>query len=367
MVSSVLMLLYQPLGFEPDHLVLASTDMRGPSPATADPARTMAVLAQALADLRALPGVVDAAAANDKPLGGRINRYTFCSDLRPDDCNHPSFHAPDVFQVTSGYFRTIGQQLDRGRAFNAADDGRNHVAIVNRALATQQWPGQDPIGHRIYSGQLHTWATVVGQVADVHSYSLEHDPVPNLYLPEADGPDTSITLMIRIHGDPTLMDEPIRRTLRRNSQLTVRYVESMPELMAHQVALRRFSMWVAAAFGALALGLAILGTYGLLAYEVSLREREIGIRLALGSSRSSIVSLLVRQESSWIAGGMALGLAGALTVGFLLRAEFYHARAASLPVLAASALLLALPALAAIVIPGHRASLLDPAATLRRE
>ena len=172
-----------------------------------------------------------------------------------------------------------------------------------------------------------------------------------------------MTMMIHTRGNPTLMDE----TVRRDGEITVRYVQSMPERMAHQVVLRQFSMWVAVAFGSLALGLAILGTYGLLAYEVSTREREIGIRLALGSSRSAVVSLLVRQESLWIGGGMALGLAGAMVMGFLLRAQFFQARAASVPVLIASSILLALPALAAVAIPGRRASLLDPSVTLRRD
>jgi putative ABC transport system permease protein len=207
----------------------------------------------------------------------------------------------------------------------------------------------------------------VGEVGDVHSYSLERAPVPNLYIPEADGPDTSMTIMVRTQDDPTLMAETVRRTLRLDSEVTVRYVESMPELMAHQVALRRFSMWLAVAFGSLALGLAVLGTYGLIAYEVSLREREIGIRLALGSTRSAIVGLLLQQESRWILGGMSLGLIGAVATGFLLRAQFFHTGAASVPVLSASLLLLALPALAAVAIPGRRASLLDPAVTLRRE
>jgi ABC-type antimicrobial peptide transport system permease subunit len=147
----------------------------------------------------------------------------------------------------------------------------------------------------------------------------------------------------------------------------VRYVESMPELMAHAVAMRRFSMWVVAAFGAMALGLATLGTYALLGYEVSLREREIGIRLALGSQRSAILALLIRQEARWIAGGLGIGLLGAIFTGYVLRAEFYHAGAASGPVLAASLVLLAGSGLAAVAIPGRRASLLDPSVTLRRE
>jgi predicted permease len=368
MVSSVFILLHQPLGFEPDHLLIASTDLRGHTRNVKLPsAKVLAVLDQTLADVRSLPGVADVAAANDKPLGGRVNRYDFCTDVHPDDCKHPASTAPDVFQVTPGYFHAVGQQIYRGRLFNNSDDGQNHVAIVNRALAAEQWPGQDPIGHRIYTGDFNAWAIVVGEVGDVHSFSLERAPVPNLYLPEADGPDTSMTIFVRTYGDPSQMNETIRRVLRSNEEIEVRYVESMRELMAHQVTVRRFSMWVISAFGILALALAILGTYALLAYEVSVREREIGIRLALGSSRPAIVSLMVGQESPWIAAGMVLGFFGAVIVGFLLRAEFYHAQAASLPVLLGSSILLALPALIAVAIPSRRASLLDPSVTLRQE
>jgi predicted permease len=368
MVSSVVILLHQPLGFDPDHLLFASTDLRGTvRSATADPALTLEKLRETMTAMRGVPGVEEVAAANDKPLGGRVNRYDFCSDVHPDDCRRSSVETPDVFLVTPNYFETVGQTLLRGRSFNDADDGRNHVAIVNRALAQQQWPGENPIGHRIFSGDLKTWATVVGEVGDVHSYSLDRTPVPNLYLPEADGPDSSMTIMMRTAGDPSVLDETARRALRGNPSLTVRYVESMPELMAHAVAMRRFSMWVVTAFGALALGLATLGTYALLAYELSLREREIGIRLALGSQRSAILALLIRQETRWIGTGLGMGLGGAILTGYLLRAEFYHAGAASAPVLAAALALLAGSALAAVAIPGRRASLLDPSVTLRRE
>lgn len=225
-----------------------------------DPVVTLAKLRELMATVHTLPGIEEVAAANDKPLGGRVNRYDFCSYVRPDDCRQSSAEAPDVFLVTPNYFRTVGQTLLRGRVFSGADDGRNHVAIVNQALAQHEWPGENPIGHRIFSGDLKSWATVVGEVGDVHSYSLDRTPVPNLYLPEADGPDTSMTLFLRTEGDPSKLDEAVRRLLRGNSGLTVRYVESMPELLAHAVAMRQFSMWIVAVFGLLALGLATLGT-----------------------------------------------------------------------------------------------------------
>jgi predicted permease len=368
MVSSVVILLHQPLGFDPDHLLFASTDLRGPlRSATSERAITLKKLRELMAALRVVPGVEEVAAANDKPLGGRVNRYGFCSDVHPDDCRRTSQEAPDVFLVTPNYFETVGQTLLRGRAFNDADDGRNHVAIVNRALAQHEWPSENPVGHRVFSEDLNAWTTVVGEMGDVHSYSLDRTPVPNLYLPEADVPDTSMTIFLRTASDPNVLEETVRRRLRSKADLTVRYVESMPELMAHAVAMRQFSMWVVAAFGLLALGLATLGTYALLAYEVSLREREIGIRLALGSQRSEILMLLVREEARWIGVGLGTGMMGAVLTGYMLRAEFYHAGTASAPVLAAALLLLATSAIAAVAIPGRRASRLEPSVTLRSE
>ena len=362
MVSSVFILLHQPLGFAPNHLLIASIDLRGHTrDLTLPPPKVLAVLNQALTDVRGLPGVTEAAAANDKPLGGRINRYEFCTDAHPEGCNRSAYMAPDVFEVTPQYFRTIGQEIYRGRSFNESDNGHNHVAIVNRVLASEQWPEQSPIGHRIYSGKLRAWATVVGEVGNVHSYSLERKPVPNLYLPEADGPETAMTIFVRTSANLGSMSETIRRILHKDEEIELRSVESMPELMAYQVAVRRFAMWIILSFGVLALSLAILGTYALLAYEVSVREREIGIRLAMGSSRQAIVSLLIRQELPSIAIGLVFGLIGAILAGFLLKAEFYHAKAASLPVLPTALILLVIPALAAVVIPSRRASLLDQA------
>lgn len=368
MVSSVVILLDQPLGFDPDHLLFASVDLRGAAHGAAiEPAMILEKLRETMAAVRRIPGVEEVAAANDKPLGGRVNRYNFCSDLHPADCRHLNVQAPDVFLVTPRYFETVGQTLLRGRAFNGADDGKNHVAIVNRALARQEWPGASPLGHRIFSGDLNAWATVVGEVGDVHSYSLDRNPAPNLYLPEADVPDTSMTVMMRTAGDPSELDETARRILRGNTAITVRYVESMPELMGNAVAMRRFTMWIVISFGLMALGLASLGSYALLTYEVSLREREIGIRVALGSQRSAILLLLIRQEARWVGAGLGSGLLGAILTGYALRAEFYHAGAASAPVLAAALALLSSSALAAVAIPGRRASLLEPSTTLRRE
>jgi ABC-type antimicrobial peptide transport system permease subunit len=141
----------------------------------------------------------------------------------------------------------------------------------------------------------------------------------------------------------------------------------MSEEMSSEVSERVFLMQVAMAFGAVALFLSILGTYGLLAYEVSLREKEIGIRLALGSSREGIIRLLLQQEGRWLAMGALLGLISAAAAGYVLRASFYGVHSTSLPVLFGSAMLLLGPALVAVALPARRAAFQDPAQTLRRE
>jgi predicted permease len=369
MISSVQILLHQPLGFAPDHLLLAGVDIHGSSVTPGyDGPRTALFFSQAIETLRRLPGVEAVAAANHPPISGSIDRTGFCSDAHPDQCHHYNEHGPDNFHVTPGYFAAIGQTLYSGRDFNDGDNGSNHVVIVNRALASQEWPGKDPLGKRIWSGDIQAWATVVGVVGDVHNFDLTSRPVPNLYFPETDHSKTAMTMVLRTAGDPALLSETVRRTLvHQHPDLALFRLQPMETRMEHEVAQRNFLMQVAAAFGALALFLAILGTYGLLAYEVSLREKEIGIRLALGSSRQAIVQLLLGQESRWVLIGAAAGLFAAILTGYALRAQFYHARAASLPVLAGSLMLLIIPSLIAIALPARRAAHLDPVQTLRSE
>jgi predicted permease len=373
MIGGVYLLLHQPLGFAPDHLLLVQALLTPDNPTKEQAMLSELKLSEMAASLRQLPGVVSVAFTNHQPLGYAVNRYTFCSDVHPEQCKQQVNINPNSYAISSAYFSTIGQSLLEGRDFNAADDGRNHVAIVNQVLAAREWPGQSALGHRVRTGEIHTpenqsWATVVGVVGNVHNYDLVSQPGPDLYIPRSEDPSGFARLILNTTGDPALLKNTAGTKLKTLfPSATIFGFETMSEEMSSEVSERVFLMQVAISFGAVALFLSILGTYGLLAYEVSLREKEIGIRLALGSSRERIVKLLLYEEGRWLMAGTILGLACAVSTGYIFRLRFYGAHSTSLSVLPGSALLLLGPALLAIAVPARRAAFQDPAETLRRE
>ena len=373
MIGGVYLLLHQPLGFAPDHLLMVEA-LLGPDSSTKEQAMLSELkLSEMAVSLRQLPGVASVALTDHQPLGHAVNRYTFCSDVHPEQCKEQVNTNPNSYAISPAYFSAIGQSLLEGRDFNVADDGRNHVVIVNQALAAREWPGQSALGHRVQTGEIHTpegesWATVVGVVGNVHNYDLVSNPGPDLYIPRCENPSGFARLILNVGDNPAFLKNAARTKLKALfPEATVFGFETMSEEMSSEVSERVFLMQLATSFGAVALFLAILGTYGLLAYEVSLREKEIGIRLALGSSREKIVKLLLYEEGSWLMAGTILGLACAVATGYSFRSRFYGAHSTSLSVLLASALLLLGPALLAVALPAHRAALQDPAETLRRE
>jgi predicted permease len=373
MIGGVYLLLHQPLGFAPDHLLMLKAELGSEHLTKPEALQSELKLTQMAETLRQMPGVLSVALTDHQPLGHAVNRYGFCSDIHPERCRRPIHINPNSYAISPAYFSTIGQSLLEGRDFNVADDGRNHVAIVNQALAAREWPGQSALGHRVHTGEIHiaedqSWATVVGVVGDVHNYDLASEPGPDLYIPRAENPSGFARLILNVSGDPALLKNAVRTKLKTEfPEAEIYGFETMAEEMSFEVSERVFLMEVAMSFGAVALFLSVVGTYGLLAYEVSLREKEIGVRLALGSSRERIVRLLLYEEGRWLMAGTMLGLACAFATGYVFRSRFYRAHSTSLSVLLGSALVLIGPALLAVALPARRATLIDPAETLRRE
>jgi predicted permease len=373
MIGGVYLLLHQPLGFAPDHLLMLKAQLGSDHLTKAEAQQFEKKLTEMAASLRQLPGVISVTLTDHQPLGHAINRYDFCSDLHPEQCKQQVNINPNSYAISPAYFSTIGQVLLEGRCFNDEDDGRNHVVIINQALAQREWPGQSALGHRVHTGEIHTpegesWATVIGVVGNVHNYDLVSNPGPDVYIPRAENPSGFAGFVVSVSGNPAPLKNAARTKLKAEfPEATTFGFETMSEEMSSEVSERVFLMEVATSFGAVALFLSILGTYGLLAYEVSLREKEIGIRLALGSSRERIVKLLLYEEGRWLIVGTILGLASAAGTGYVFRSRFYGAHSTSLSVLLGSALLLVGPALLAIAMPARRAALQDPAETLRRE
>ncbi len=372
MIGGVYLLLHQPLGFAPEHLLMLRAEV-GPEHQTRDQAeQSEKKLIEIATALRHVPGVVSVAFTDHPPLGHAINRYTFCSDAHPEQCKQQVNINPNSYAISPDYFSTIGQTLLEGRDFNDADDGRHPVAIVNKALAEREWPGENALGHRVQTGEIsdknESWATVVGIVNNVHNYDLVSAPGPDLYIPRSENPSRFARFVVNVNGEPASLKNTARQRIKAQFPGASAYgFETITEEMSFEVAEREFLMQVAISFGAAALFLSILGIYGLLAYEVSLRFKEIGVRLALGSSREKIVRLLLYENGFWLLAGTALGLAGTVGAGYIFRSRFYGMHSSSPAVLLGSILILLAPAFLAITLPARRASLQDPADTRRRE
>jgi putative ABC transport system permease protein len=282
----------------------------------------------------------------------------------------------DFRVVTPGYFGAMGIPLRRGRDFDATDlaSGRG-VAIVDEVLAQKYWPGQDPIGKRVGYGQIDgqpRWFEIVGVVGHVMQNSPRDDEHTQFYRPLAQEPFNQLGFAVRTRGDPAALVPAVRRlVLDLDPQQPVFGVLPMRERLAASSAQPRFLSLLLGLFAAVAVTLAAVGIYGVMAYSVAQRTREMGIRLALGAERSSVMRLVLNKGLLLAGVGVAVGVLGAFAMGRLLAAQLvavlFQTQAVD-PVLfgALSAGLVGV-ALMATWIPARRATRVDPVVALRSE
>jgi putative ABC transport system permease protein len=275
-------------------------------------------------------------------------------------------------RVTPGFFSTLGIPLIRGRDFTNGDHAQAPGAvIISEALARRYWPNEDPIGKRLReAGPENPWLSIIGVATEVKYRGLPQNPNadPDVYFPFMQRPTGNLNLAIRASVDPDSLVTAVRGVLQKlDPDLPAYGVTTMAEQVANQTTQSRFSAWLLSIFGALALALAAVGIYSVMAYAVEQRSREIGVRMAMGASAGDVLMMVIRQGMRLALLGVALGLGAALALTQLMKRLLFGVAAADPLTYGTIALLLTLVALLACWIPARRATRVDPLTVLRHE
>jgi putative ABC transport system permease protein len=320
------------------------------------------------ARLRATPGVEAVGAVSGLPL----ESGSTCS-LMVERHPAPADHLPDAhcMGARGDYFEALRVPLVRGRFFNETDSPGNSVAVlINETMARRFWPGEDPVGERMRLGPnpAAPWETVVGVVGDMRYDGMGQDPAPTAFEFDEQQPWGSLNIAIRTTGDPERAESALRSALRAaDPNAGVQDVRPMDDILGSSLAARRFAMALISAFAFVALALAAIGVYGVLAYSVTSRTREFGIRMALGASTQSVLGLVLRQGLGWSLIGLALGMAGAFAVGRSLRAYLFGIQSTDAVTFAAVTCGLLGAVALACVVPARRAIQVDPTQAMRED
>ena len=358
-------------GFRPDGLLTATATLPGARYDTLP--RQLAYHAALMARVAALPGVTAVAGTSAPPAAGRGTTFSFAIEGRPSSNPSGREDPQQLRAVTPDYFRTLGVPLVRGRAFLAGDVAEAPpVAIVNEALARRHWPDGDAVGERIsFAGAGGPWLEIVGVVGDTRLASPDQPPAPALYIPYAQKAwpwMTWLTLLVRAADDrrAEALAPAVRQAARElDAALPLSGLETVNRRYAATVAPRRFAMTLLVGFAGLALLLATIGIYGVLAYGVAQRRQEIGIRIALGAARGDVVLDVLRQALGLTVTGLLLGGVAALALAPVLRGLLYGVPPTDVVSnVAAGVVLLAVAAVAAW-LPARRAATVDPVRAIR--
>jgi len=320
--------------------------------------------------LASIPGVTNVGLTDCPPLSGGCNGTILLHRDRPPLPDPSGAPSVGVHWVTPSWFPTMRIPLKSGRLFTDADRrGAPKVVVINETAAKRYWPGQDPIGKPVSVGQggfYDDTAHVIGIVGDVRFGTIDSLPSPDVYLSYYQSPRGRIMMFVRTAGEPTAMVSAARRELAGLAPGTPLYdVRPMTERVANAMGYARFSTILLAAFAVVALALAALGTYGVVSFGVAQRTREIGIRVALGATRSSVVGLVVGQGVRLAIAGGVIGLAGALATTRVLRSMLYGVTPSDAITLVSIVGILIAAVIAASWIPARRAASVHPSEALR--
>jgi predicted permease len=361
-------LLHVPIGFEPDHV--ATVNLIVPGNVYGKDEQKVALYREVIRRATSLPGVESAGITSDLPVQCNCDTDWIRIVGKPFHGEHNEVNERDV---TPGYLSALKATLVRGRLFTEADDLRKPLVIViNQTLARTYFPGEDPIGKMVGDGDLtpKSMRQVIGVIDDVREGAQDKDVWPAEYYSMYQQTDSYISLVVRTAQDErTVLPELVSRLRQIDPNLGVYGEETMEQQIdsTQTALLHRFSTWLVSGFAALALVLGVVGLYGVIAYSVSQRTREIGVRMALGAQRSSVYQLVLGEAGRLIGVGIVLGLGGAVGAAMLMRSLLFGVQAWDVGTLIAVAVVLGVSAMLASFIPARRAAGVNPTEALRAE
>jgi putative ABC transport system permease protein len=334
-------------------------------PRAASPTLQTAFYEHVLERIRSLPDVTAAGAAVTLPIGGDDFSAAYTIQGRAVPIGHEPSAGYQV--VTPGYFAATGVPIVAGRDFNPSDvHDSAPVVLINQTLARREWSGQDPVGQHMRAGADGSWLTIVGVVGDVRHMGPAVPPRPEFYQPYTQRSFSFMAFVVRTHHDPASLASSIRsEILQLDPAQPISNVATMEEHVDRALSRPRFMSTLIGTFGALALGLSIVGVYGVMAYSVTQRTREIAIRIALGARTRTVLGMILSKTARLTVLGLAIGVTGALALSRLLSGLLFGVRPWDLATFVAACVLLGAAALAAAAIPAIRATRIDSVEVLK--
>jgi predicted permease len=361
-------LLHVELGFQPDHL--ATVQVVLPETTYAKDAQVVSIGRQILARVSSLPGVRSAALTTMLPVSGNGNTNWIRFVGKPYNGEHNEVNQREV---SSDYFKTLQTKLVKGRFFTDDEDASKPlVVVINKALARQYFPGEDPVGKKMGDTELtpKSIREIIGVVDDVKEGSLDSEIWPAQYDPINQNMETYVSLVVRTSQDEKLVLPALVGAIHEIDPGigAINEITMVQRINDSQTAyLHRSSAWLVGGFAAMALLLGVVGLYGVIAYSVSQRTREIGVRMALGAQQSSVYRMILK-EAGWLTGfGIVAGLMCSIAVATLMRKLLFGIHTWDVSTLAAVAVVLGASALLASYFPARRAASVNPVEALRAE
>jgi putative ABC transport system permease protein len=353
-------------GFVPEHATVLRLAL--PEKKYEKPEQQLAFANSLLARLRVLPGVKVAGLTHSLPL---ISDWVlgFKIEGRPE-IPPSDLPSTNYYSVTPDYFRAMGIRLIRGRLFDAHDDSRGpRVAVINETLARQFFPNEDPLGKRILvTNGPDVWRQIVGIVADIKQYGVDKETTSQTYEPYAQYPFRSLNIVLRTEGSSTLLAGMLRPAVYAiDKDQPVGAIQPLEEILGATLAKQRFGMVLLIVFSGVALVIAAVGIYGVMAYSVVQRTGEFGIRMALGAQRSDVLRLVLSHAGKLVGLGLLIGLGATILASRVMDSMLFQTSAHDPLTFSLTILLLGAVALAACLLPARRATRVNPIEALRTE